>query len=94
MFKWLNKQGVESDRGFAVQCVGRFEIEYREGSKKISVSVENGIMGTSQPCVIISPKAFERWDNYPETLSPKEQEEKLANFIEAMEFQGLSVSVE
>ena len=30
MFKWLNKQGVEYDKGFIVQKVGRFTIEYRQ----------------------------------------------------------------
>jgi hypothetical protein len=30
-FHWLNKQGVESNRGFVVQHTGRWSMEYREG---------------------------------------------------------------
>jgi len=45
MFCWLNKQGVKGDKGFIVQSVGRFTIEYCERSKKISVHVEPGFSG-------------------------------------------------
>src|SRR4051794_12498175 len=45
MFKWLNKQSVESDRGFVVQFTGRFSMEYREGSKTVTLAVEGGFSG-------------------------------------------------
>ncbi len=96
MLKWLNKQGVESDKGFTVQSMSRFMIEYREGEKKIDVSVENGRLATGEPCVIIEPTAFERWNDDPPYISlpAEKQDAMLANFTEAMEFQGLQVSVE
>ena len=90
MFKWLNKTGVESDRGFVVQSMDRFTVEYREGDKKIGVYVEHGFVEGRNPCVIIKPTSFERWDGDPEwtTLPPEKQDEMRANFTEAMEFRG------
>ncbi len=95
MFTWLNKQGVESDRGFVVQFVDRYTAEYREGTRKVTVEVEMGLPG-GKPCIIISPNAFRRWDGDPPeaALPPKKQQEILANFSEAIEFQGLALVVE
>jgi hypothetical protein len=45
MFTWLNKQGVRSDEGFDVQRTGRFDAEYSEGGKVVSVEVQSGISG-------------------------------------------------
>jgi hypothetical protein len=39
-FIWLNKQGVRSSEGFDVQCVGRFEFEYREGERVLRLGGE------------------------------------------------------
>jgi len=93
MFKWLNKTGVENDRGFAVQSIDRFTVEYREAEKKVSVYVENGFCEGYKPCVIIEPSAFQRWDGDPSYVSlPEEkQDEMMENFTEAMEFQGIAV---
>jgi hypothetical protein len=55
MFKWLNKQGVRSDKGFVVQCTGRFEVEYREEKRRISIYVEPGYLG-DKFCLIINSK--------------------------------------
>jgi len=95
MFRWLNKQGVASDSGFVVQSIDRFTIEYREGTKKVSVEVENGFLG-EKPCVSILPSAFERWDGDPhnEEIPSQRQAEMHANFRAAMEFQRLAVVVE
>ena len=95
MLKWLNSNGVESDEGFIVQSIGRFEIEYREGDKKVNVYVENG-MHEGKPCVIImEPNEFSRWDGDPpgSIIPPERQTQMLGNFIAALEFQGLSVVV-
>ena len=95
MFKWLNSNGVESDHGFIVQSIGRFEIEYREGKRKVNVYVERG-MHDGKPCVIVMESgAFARWDGGPPGgVNPLEkQQEMLKNFIEALEFQGLAVVV-
>lgn len=94
-FKWLNSNGVESDRGFVVQSIGRFEIEYREGDRKLVVDVERGWLSESKSCVLIARRAFERWeDDLPGRLNPLEkQQEMLRNFTEAMEFQGIGVVV-
>jgi hypothetical protein len=92
MFTWLNKQGVRSDEGFEVQRTGRFDAEYSEGGKVVSVEVQSGLSG-GLPCISIDPKAFMRWsDGTP--ISSAEQGRLLRNFRAAMEFQGLKVVVE
>lgn len=39
MFTWLNKQGVQSDRGFDVQRTERFVMEYHEKGNIVSEAV-------------------------------------------------------
>jgi len=94
MFKWLNKQGVESDAGFVVQFTGRFTCEYREGGQTLELEVESGLMG-DRPCISIRRDAFAQWKgacNGNDTSSDQ-QVRLLKNFKDAMEFQGLSVAV-
>ena len=95
MFTWLNKQGVQSDKGFVVQRTGRFTAEYREGAKRMTVDVESGLTG-GKPSIIVDPHAFERWDGDPEgsRLPSEKQAQILENFKAAMEFQGLVLAVE
>jgi hypothetical protein len=92
MFTWLNKQGVESDRGFVVQRTDRFTADYREGDKVVTLHVESGLNG-GLPCVILDPSAFARWDNGT-SIEPDQQARLFQNFKEAMEFQGLKMVVE
>ena len=40
MFKWINKQGVESDAGIVFQRVDRFHYEYRDGDINLRIVVE------------------------------------------------------
>jgi hypothetical protein len=94
MFTWLNKQGVRSSEGFDVQCVARFEMEYREGGRVMTVYVEPGRLADGRQCEIISPDAFKRWNGSHVDNSPEEQQRLLKNFTAAMAFQGLAVSVE
>ncbi len=54
MFTWLNKQGVKSDKGFIVQSVARFVIEYKEGNKCISIEVESDYAPGIKPIEKIS----------------------------------------
>lgn len=91
MFKWLNKQGVESEEGFVVQVTSRSTIEYREGDKKIVVYIEFGIKH-GQNCVIITPDAFEKWEDGTYIMRAK-QKEILANFMSAMNFQDIVVLI-
>lgn len=55
IFTRMNKQGIRSSEGFEVQVVDRFTIEYREGGKTISVSVD----GDRQ---MLSDYLFSKWD--------------------------------
>ena len=94
MFKWLNKQGVESDLGFTVQFTGRFTCEYREGVRVIEIEVEDGF-NAGRPSVSISHDAFVKWKAVrPFHETPiVEQQKLMQNFTDAMNFQGLSVDV-
>ena len=94
-FTWLNKQGVRSTAGFEVQCIDRFTIEYREGAKKVSVPVEDGL-NQGRAVVLIGPDAFSKWDPPFDALniSSDKQLEMLQNFTAEMEFQGLVVLVD
>lgn len=92
MFTWLNKQGVQSDRGFIVQRTGRFTAEYREGEKVVTLDVESGLSG-GVPCIILEPNAFVRWDD-GSAIAEDQQAQLFQNVREAMEFQGLRIVVE
>jgi len=93
-FSWLNKQGVESDRGFTVQFTGRFTCEYREGARSIEIAVEDGLSG-GRPRVSIRRNAFANWDRKsPFSETPADEQARLLqNFKEAIEFQGLVLEV-
>ncbi len=81
-FTWLNRQGVESDAGFILQCVGRFEWEYREGEKVISLSGESIVGGGNHGF------AFSR-DWLPSPLSNEQRLRVQQNVTAAMNFMDL-----
>lgn len=93
MFTWLNKQGVQSDRGFAVQFTGRFTAEYREHGKVVILGVDSGLSGGVLPCIILEPGAFDHWDGESAKIPSEQRAEMLQNFKDAMEFQGLKMVV-
>jgi hypothetical protein len=89
MFTWLNKQGVRSDEGFEVQRTGRFDAEYSEGGRVVTLEVQSGVSG-GLPCISIDPKAFTRWSDG--TPIPNTEQARLSrNFRAAMQFQGVKV---
>lgn len=94
MFKWLNKQGVESDTGFVVQFTGRFTCEYREGGHTLELEIESGLMGDT-PCINIRRDAFAQWKgaSIGSETSSEQQKRLLRNFKDAMEFQGLAIAM-
>jgi len=91
MFTWLNKQGVKSDRGFEVQFIDRFTVEYREGGKTITINFEDGY-NAGKPCLIIEEDAFKTWD-LGLSLTKEKRAEIIRDFTEAIEFQGLAVVI-
>lgn len=92
MFTWINKQGVKSSKGFVVQSVDRFVIEYRESGKCMSIEVESEYAPGQKPCERITMSALSKW-NDGSSVNVKKQKEILKNFTEAMEFQGIKVIV-
>jgi hypothetical protein len=93
MFSWINKQGVKSSKGYIVQSVARFVIEYREAGKCISIEVESDYAPGMKPYEKVKSYNFEKWDDGT-LISSEQQKEILKNFTEAMEFQGIGVIVE
>lgn len=93
MFKWLNKQGVESDRGFIVQVVSRFEIEYKQQSKKILVHIEVDSVSSTGVSIVVHKSSFRCWNDGVQ-ISESEQAKIIINFIDAMNFQDIGVVVE
>jgi hypothetical protein len=93
VFTWLNKQGVRSDQGFELQFTGRFDARYSEGSKVVSLYVEDGRTANGSPCIIVDPSAFDHWDG-GEHIAAEQQARLFNNLREAVEFQGLQLVVE
>ncbi|WP_130459992.1 hypothetical protein [Azospira oryzae] len=93
-FKWLNKQGVESDSGFIVQFTGRFTCEYTENGRVLEIEVEDGEKA-GRPCINIKHDAFAKWGKLRafHEATEQEQERLMNNFKAAMAFQGLEVEV-
>jgi hypothetical protein len=83
VFTWLNKQGVASDEGFALQFTGRFSAEYSADGTTIELYVESGLSGGKQ-AILYTSSEFRKWSN-----NPDEQRIAEDNFRRAMEFQGL-----
>jgi hypothetical protein len=92
MFAWLNKQGVQSERGFVVQRTGRFIMKYNENGKTVTLDIESG-MSSGLPCISVDPGAFECWDGGA-PISKDEQDRLFQNLKEAIEFQGLKLVIE
>lgn len=93
MFKWLNKQGVESTDGFVVQFTGRFTAEYKENKNTITLDIEDGFKN-GQPCIILRANAFNKWDSSKTPIFEHERSRIFNNFRDACSFQGLDVVVE
>jgi len=81
-FRWINKQGVESDTGFVVQRTGRFTEEYREAGRTLVIDVEGGFAG-AEYVISYSRSSFASWSN-----DPKEQERVINNYRAALAFMG------
>lgn len=93
MFTWLNKQGVQSDRGFAVQFTGQFTAEYRDHGKVITPDVEDSRVGGLYAIRVYS-NAFDHWDGSSVPIPPERRTQMFQNLKEALEFQDLKLVVE
>ena len=83
-FRWLNKQGVESELGFIVQFTGRFTAEYREAGRVFVVDVEDGGQSGDKSNILYSRSSLLRF-----IPSQSERDRVDINFRDAMVFQGL-----
>lgn len=93
-FSWLNKQGVESSEGFAVQRVSRFVVEYRSGEKTMQLEGESLIIGNLESGIFgfgfYSKWRTTKWDSpYDgEPISSEERDQIVSNISRAMKFMG------
>ena len=81
-FRWINKQGVESDTGFVVQRTGRFTAEYREAGRTVVIDVEGLVVG-ARHIVSYMRSSFSAWSS-----DPAEQQRVIDNYRSALLFMG------
>lgn len=84
MFRLLNKQGVESDRGFVVQFTGRFTLEYRHENFRMECDADGLPDGTTYVSLPELPFG---------NLTEKRRSEIANDIREALEFMGLSAEI-
>ncbi len=80
-FTWLNKQGVKSDEGYALQSTGRFDWEYTEGATVIRLTGQ-GIHSAGRWGFAFAP-------GWAPGLSAERREAVRHNISEAMNFMDL-----
>lgn len=84
-FTWINKQGVQSSEGFALQRVDRFHYDYVENGKTLRVAVDgDGIYQLYLPPDAVWEPPFEQ-----EKLETRDLDRIAANMKEAMDFKGI-----
>lgn len=94
MFTWITKKCVESDSGFRVQSLGRYKVQYVQNSEQtISIDRDVGFDTNMNPSVLIREGSFNKWDDGTE-LTRDEKDKIYSNFVAAMKFQGMGVSIE
>jgi len=95
MFRWLNRQGVESDAGYSLQMLDRFSLEYREDSgKTLLAKVDIGFTASMKPCLIVQRKSLQEWNNSSCELTSDETEIIERRITEALRFQDMEVEIE
>ncbi len=82
-FRYLNKQGVESDSGFAVQFTGRFSLRYRCGTFCLECDCDSGFLGGVSGVVVEVPPLPHG------NLTPDRRSEIIREIREALDFMGL-----
>ena len=93
MFRFLNKQGVESDEGFSVQVLSRYKIQYSdlELKKSLTLDTDYGFNASMEACMILENPKFDRWDDGV-SLNAAEQEQVKARFASALEAMKVRVA--
>lgn len=86
-FEWINKQGVRSTRGFAVQRTGRYTLEYREGPHKTVFLCNSGVdPETNKSALLIQVYPFPAWGGLS---TEARRHEIVGNLGRATLFRGL-----
>jgi len=92
-FRWLNKQGIESDQGFVLQRVDRYSYEYREGDRTLRLDGESMFSGLGSASFGFSFDPGWRTATWQSPkgaipISDRDQERIVQNIKDAMAFMG------
>lgn len=84
----IKDKGLESDTGFWVHRLNRFQEEYREGDYTVTVEVEALDDGRN---ILIYLGALKYWDppHEREPIGTQEKERLRVNFTAAYKFRGI-----
>lgn len=88
MFKWLNKGGVESDKGYIFQREHRFYYHYIEGTHVLVIYVEPFTDSNNVYFETIMTSSFKHWQPpyESEILQENRVKEIVMNIDEALTF--------
>jgi hypothetical protein len=92
-FRWLNKQGVESDQGFVLQRTDRFKYEYREDDRTLCLAGESMFSNLGNASFGFSFDSEWRsagWQSPHDTITVSDQDREriVQNIRDAMAFMG------
>jgi hypothetical protein len=91
MFRWLNKQGVESSSGFILQSVDRYGYHYCENGKTMRINVEprRALGGDYYEEIIAESISVWLSPHEMEVVAAEEQQRIKANIRDALNFMGI-----
>jgi hypothetical protein len=93
-FRWINKQGVETESGVVIQFTGRHSLEYRSRRGKIKIHIEDGGTDT-KPLIIVHERSIDRWSGgiFGMKVTDAERRAVIEVLREALAFQGLGLTL-
>ena len=89
-FTRVDRNTIESDRGFAVRMPAVGVVEYREGRDTLTLRVDRALSSEHQMCFVVRREALRKWDASPDggpqgaELSPARQREVEYNLTETL----------
>lgn len=91
MFRWLNKQGVESSTGFILQSIDRYGYHYKEAGKTMRIDVEPCLASSGDYYEEVVEKSFCAWlpPHAAEVVTAEVRQRIKANVGSALSFMGI-----
>ena len=96
MFKKLSLQGAESDTGFRVQIVGRGQLEYAVGKRRLLVRFEPGVSPKGLPDIAVYVSEVEAWEppHEEEGIGADARSSIARDIGDALDFLGVKHQIE